>query len=158
MNKKIIPFANRQQTSHSNQPIPKVDNRVVCALCKTSITLRRDKLKEDRVTLEKECNGSKIQHDVVLTQLMCPNCGKSYVVLVDDEDTLDILSELKGYAIKRMKYFVNQKPVPKKLQQKYSQLDRKLDFKRQKLAEKFDGALYQIEGDTIQLDYRHHAR
>lgn len=60
--------------------------------------------------------------------------------------------------VHRMKFYGKQKPVHQKLQEKYTKLNRKLDFRRQKLAEKFNGALYQSEGDTIQLDYRYHAR
>ena len=60
--------------------------------------------------------------------------------------------------MRRMRFYGKQKPVPQKLQEKYNKLNKKLDFKRRQLAEKFNGALYQSEGDTIQLDYRYHAR
>lgn len=155
MHKKIIPFADRQQaTQKSVAKIPLPDNKTVCDICHTQFQVSRGTLKEESVTLEKD----GLRHEVVLTYLHCPNCGKRYPVIMDDSDTLTILRELKDCMMRRMRFYGKQKPVPQKLQEKYNKLNRKLDFKRQQLAEKFNGALYQSEGDTIQLDYRYHAR
>lgn len=154
MNKKIIPFANKQAPQKKVAKLPMPDNNTVCDLCHQQFQVSRDTLKEENVTLEKD----GLAHDVVLTYLYCPNCGKRYPVIMDNAETLHLLHELKDCMVRRMRFYGNQKPVPQKLQEKYTKLNRKLDFKRHKLAEKFNGALYQSEGDTIQLDYRYHAR
>ena len=154
MNKKIIPFANKQAPQKKAAKLPMPDNTTVCDLCHHQFQVSRDTLKEESVTLEKD----GLSHDVVLTYLYCPNCGKRYPIIMDDAETLPILRELRNCMVRRMKFYRKQKPVPQKLQEKYTKLNRKLDFKRCKLAEKFNGALYQSEGDTIQLDYRYHAR
>nr|DAE38874.1 MAG TPA: MqsA [Caudoviricetes sp.] len=129
-------------------------NETLCDICNEKIRITKDTLKEENVTLKKD----NLSHDVVLTHLRCPSCGKVYPVIMDDKTTLPILRELRGCMVRRMKFYGKQKPIPQKLQEKYTKLNRKLDFKRQQLAEKFNGALYQSEGDTIQLDYRYHAR
>ena len=154
MNRKIIPFANKQAPQKKVAKLPMPDNNTVCDICHYQFQVSRDNLKEENVTLEKD----GLAHDVVLTYLRCPSCGKRYPVIMDDAETLPILHELKDCMMRRMKFYGNQKPVPQKLQEKYTKLNRKLDFRRQQLAEKFNGALYQSEGDTIQLDYRYHAR
>lgn len=154
MNRKIIPFANKQVPQKKMTKLPMPDNNTVCDICHYQFQVSRDNLKEENVTLEKD----GLAHDVVLTYLRCPSCGKRYPVIMDDADTLPILRELKGCMMRRMKFYGKQKPVPQKLQEKYTKLNRKLDFRRQQLAEKFNGAFYQSEGDTIQLDYRYHAR
>lgn len=154
MNRKIIPFANRQVPQKKVAKLPMPDNNTVCDICHYQFQVSRDNLKEENVTLEKD----GLAHDVVLTYLRCPSCGKRYPVIMDDAETLPLLHELKDCMMRRMKFYGNQKPVPQKLQEKYTKLNRKLDFRRQQLAEKFNGALYQSEGDTIQLDYRYHAR
>ena len=48
------------------------DNNTVCDLCHHQFQVSRDTLKEENVTLEKD----SLSHDVVLTYLRCPNCGK----------------------------------------------------------------------------------
>ena len=155
MHKKIIPFPNKEQTQKKSvTKLPLPDNTTVCDLCHHQFQVSRDTLKEENVTLEKD----SLAHDVVLTYLCCPSCGKRYPVVMDNAETLSLLRELKDCMVRRMKFYGKQKPVPQKLQEKYTKLNRKLDFKRHKLAEKFNGALYQFEGDTIQLDYRYHAR
>ena len=154
MNRKTIPFADKQASQKKAAKLPMPDNKTVCDICHQQFQVSRDTLKEETVILEKD----GLTHNVVLTYLRCSNCGKRYPVIMDDADTLPILRELKDCMIRRMKFYGNQKPVPQKLQEKYTKLNRKLDFKRQQLAEKFNGALYQSEGDTIQLDYRYHAR
>lgn len=127
----------------------KVSNKIVCDLCKTEFPMTRDCLKEESVTLEKD----GLKHDVVLTFLFCPRCGKSYPVIMDDLETLQILSEYKIYMAHRADYIKKSKPLPQKLQEKCIWYRRKLSFKRHQLAEKFNGAFYQYEGDTIQLDF-----
>ena len=130
------------------------DNTVYCDICKNSIKITKDTLIDEEVWLEKE----GISHKVVLTYLICPACGKRYPVIMDDEETLPVLKELREALKRRFKFVRAGKSVPQRLEDKYNRLNRKLDFKRQKLSEKFDGALYQSEGNTIQLDYRYHAR
>lgn len=155
MNKKIIPFPNKEQAPQKKvAKLPLPDNNTVCDICHYQFQVSRDNLKEENVTLEKD----GLAHDVVLTYLRCPSCGKRYPVIMDDAETLPLLHELKDCMMRRMKFYGNQKPVPQKLQEKYTKFNRKLDFKRHQLAEKFNGAFYQSEGDTIQLDYRYHAR
>ena len=154
MNRKIIPFANKQAPQKKVAKLPMPDNNTVCDICHYQFQVSRDNLKEENVTLEKD----GLAHDVVLTYLRCPSCGKRYPVIMDNAETLPLLHELRDCMMRRMKFYGNHKPVPQKLQEKYTKLNRKLDFRRQQLAEKFNGALYQSEGDTIQLDYRYHAR
>lgn len=155
MNQKIIPFPNKEQAPQKSvTKLPLPDNQTVCDICHHQFQVSRDTLKEENVTLEKD----GLTHDVVLTYLCCPGCGKRYPVIMDDAETLPLLHALKDCMVRRMRFYGKQKPVPQKLQEKYTKLNRKLDFKRHQLAEKFNGALYQSEGDTIQLDYRYHAR
>ena len=133
-------------------------NAVTCDLCHRRFQVSKETLKDKWVTLCMEKGSIKINHEVLMTFLCCPLCGKRYVVIVDDCDTLPILQELKEVMARKLKFSSKKKPIPQKLTEKYNRLNRKLDFKRQRLAKKFDGALYQSEGDTIQLDYRYHTR
>lgn len=133
-------------------------NTTYCNICKAEFNIAKDTLREERVTLIKSSDGAVINKKVTLTYILCPHCGKTYPVLMDDEGTLLILQELRACLLRRVKFLTAKKPVPQKLQHKYERLNTKLDFKRQKLAEEFDGAFYQYEGDMIQLDYRYRAR
>jgi hypothetical protein len=154
MNKKIIPFANKQATQKKVSKLPLPDNNTVCDLCHHQFKVSRDTLKEENVTLEKD----GLAHDVVLTYLCCPGCGKRYPVVMDDQTTLNLLEELRPIVAKRMKQAKRGYNLSPALTKKVEKLTWKLNFKRQQLAERFNGALYQSEGDTIQLDYRYHAR
>lgn len=155
MNKKIIPFANKQQTNEKPKaklPIP--DNKTVCDICHHQFQVSKDTLKEESITLEKDGQT----HDVVLTYLYCPNCGKRYPVIMDDETTLPILHELKDALMRRVRFASKGNPIPKKLDEKYKKLNKKLDFRRQQLAEKFNGSFYQTDEGKEQLEYRYHVR
>lgn len=134
----------------------KIDHTIKCDLCDREFRLTKDVLKEEQVTLQKE---DMKPHEVTLTSLTCPFCGKRYPVIVDDETTLPLLKKLQtvlGKQVKQAKKGYNPSP---ELDRKRQQLNWKLDFKRQKLAEKYNGSFYQLEdGIMEQLDYRYHAR
>jgi len=136
----------------NNTPV----HTVKCDLCGREFRLTKDVLKEEQVTLQKE--GMK-PHDVTATFLTCPICGKRYPVIVDDETTLPLLEKLQKVLLKQVKQTKRGfKPSPE-LARKRQQLNWKLDFKRQKLAEKYNESFYQLEDGTLeQLDYRYHAR
>lgn len=159
MNKRIVLFPKTQEPEKKEAKIPLPNNTTVCDLCKRQFNVTKDSLREETVVLHKVLGeGIETAHEVKLTFLICPSCGKHYPVIMDDETTLPLLAELRETLRRCMKFARKGNPIPSKLQEKYTKLNRKLDFKRQKLAEKFNGALYQSEGDTIQLDYRYHAR
>ena len=78
---------------------------------------------------------------------------------MDDETTLPLLDKLQvilSKQVKQVKRGFNPSP---ELARKKQQLNWKLDFKRQKLAEKYNGSFYQLEdGTQVQLDYRYRTR
>lgn len=127
---------------------------VECDICHGEFTVMPDTLREETVTLMQDGKETVC----ILTHLRCPCCGKSYPVLLDDTETAEIAQELRTCLARRMKYTAKYKPIPDKLQNKLARIKKQLDFKRRKLAEKFRGALYQFEGDTMQLDYRYRAQ
>ena len=132
------------------------EHTIKCDLCHGEFRLTREVLKEERVTLHKE--GLE-PHEVLLTNLRCPLCGKAYPVIMDDEGTLPLLGKLRNILGKQAK--LTRKGVPKiaELEKKRQNLNWKLDFRRRKLAEKYNGSRYQLEnGLWEQLDYRYHAR
>lgn len=131
-----------------------VNNRIYCNICGAEFAVTKDTLTENEVTLVKE--GSTVQKPVTLTWLQCPHCGKRYVCLVDDSETLAILKDLRAANAKALKFLKANKPVPAKLEEKTKRLQRKLDFKRQNLADEYDGSFYQTEDGKEQLDYHHH--
>lgn len=143
------------KTSKNARIGQKTSRNAICNICRRDFLVSPENLIEEWVTLQKEGEQDK---EVLLTYLCCPHCGKRYPVIMDDSETLPILQKLRECVAKRIKYTSLKKTIPQKLQDRYEKLNQKLDFKRQRLAEKFDGALYQSEGDTIQLDYRYHTR
>lgn len=130
------------------------NNRTICDICHKQFLITKSTLKEEEVWLEK----ASIKYKAVLTFLQCPHCGKRYVVLLDDLDTCKLAEKARSLASKRIKQAKLGFSINPELSKKYYACIRKLNFKRQQLAKEFDGAFYQIEGDTIQLDYRYHAR
>lgn len=128
-------------------------NVVTCDICHRDFALTKDFLEERKVTLEKE--GLE-PTEVVLTNLTCPNCGKYYTVIVDDEETTGIVVELREIVAKEYKARSKGKEPTQKLIHKHQTLRRKLSFKRQCLAGKFDGSFYQTEDGKEQLDYHYH--
>lgn len=134
----------------------KKHNVVKCDLCEREFTLTKKCLTEREVLLQKE--GLK-PHTVQITFLSCPCCGKDYPVLVDDESTLPLLNKLQAVLAKQVKQAKKGFNPSSELAKKRHQLTWKLDFKRQKLAEKYKKSFYQLEDGTLeQLDYRYHAR
>ena len=155
MNKNIVPFPKAQEPEKKEAKIPLPDNTTVCDLCKRQFNVTRDSLREETVVLHKVLGeGIETAHEVKLTFLKCPSCGKHYPVIMDDETTLPLLAELRETLGRRMKFACKGNAIPKKLYEKYKKLNKKLDFKRRQLAKKFNGALYQSEVIRQVLLYR----
>lgn len=130
------------------------NHTIKCDLCKGEFRLARDHVKEVQVTLNKE---GFAPHDVTLTFLECPICGKRYIVVMDDEKTAALAEKLRAVAVKQQKLIKAGKPSSH-LEKKYKDAQWKLGFSRQKLAEKYFGSTYQLEGVLEQLDYRYQTR
>lgn len=134
----------------------KTNPMVVCDLCGRSFKLNPNILREREILLHKE---SQEPHMVTLTSLTCPICGKEYPVIMDDETTLPILEKMRSIMHKQVRQAKKGFPPNAKLAEKRRQLNWKLDFKRQKLTEKYNGSFYQLEdGTMVQLDYRYRSR
>lgn len=132
-----------------------VKHTIKCDLCGRDFHLTKEVLKDHKVTLKKD--GLE-PHDVTLTLLTCPACGKSYPVIMDDEKTLPILEKMRNVMAKQAKLAKAGKSSPE-LAKKYRRLNWKLDFNRRELAEKYNGSLYQREDGIVeQLDYRYRTR
>lgn len=133
--------------------IKQPSNVVTCDICHRDFALSKNFLEEKKVVLEKEGFDPA---EVVLTNLTCPHCGKYYAVIVDDEETTGIAEELRVIVAKEYKLQSKGKKPSDKLARKHQTLRRKLTFKRQQLAEKFNGSFYQTEDSKEQLDYHYH--
>lgn len=133
-----------------------ISTTVICDLCKKEFPLTRNSLLEETLSLEKD---NMEPHEVRLTSVVCPCCGKSYPVVMDDETTFELLERLNKVTMKRVKQTKAGFQVNPQLENRRKELERKLNFKRQKLAEKYNGSFYQLEdGTRMQLDYRYHVR
>lgn len=133
----------------------KADTKVVCDICKKEFDLNKNSLREEHVTLQTDEPGG---HPVVLTILQCPRCGKSYTVMLDDDTTLPLLEKLRTVMVKQAKRVKSGFGESAELAEKQRRLNWKLNFKRQKLAEKYYGSLYQLGDSLEQLDYRYRTR
>lgn len=134
----------------------KPNTNIECDLCHRQFQLSPAVLQEKTVLLTSE---SHQPHEVLMTVLTCPCCGKEYPVMVDDDTTLPIVEKLRVLLTKQVKQVKKGYQPNAELLRKKKQLNWKLDFKRQQLAEKYNGSFYQLEdGTTVQLDYRYHAR
>ena len=132
------------------------NNNIFCDICGANFSVTKDTLTENEVILVKE--GSTEQKPVTLTWLQCPHCGKRYVCLMDDAETLAVVKDLRVAMFKRLKFLKANRPVPKKLEAKTTKLQRELNIKRHKLADEYNGSFYQTEDGKEQLDYRIHHR
>lgn len=130
------------------------NNVIECDLCKGKFQLERRHLKEEQVTLNKE---GFAPHEVTLTVLECPCCGKQYIVIMDDAKTAAMADKLRAIATKQYKMAKAGKPSSE-LEKKYKAAQWRLDFYRQNLAEKYYGSLYQLGDSLEQLDYRYRTR
>lgn len=132
------------------------EHTIKCDLCQREFRLNKDVLREVQVTLMK---AGLEPHEVTATFLTCPACGKQYPVIVDDETTLPLLAKLRVFLGKQVKQAQKGFKLSPEQERKRKELNRKLDFKRQELAKKYNGSFYQLEdGIMEQLDYRYHAR
>lgn len=132
------------------------NHTIKCDLCQREFPLTRDVLKEEQVTLYKD--GLK-PHQVTMTILQCPICGKHYPVIMDDETTLPLLEKLRAIMVKELKQKQKGFAIKPELERKRKELNRKLDFRRHTLAEKYIKSVYQLEdGTKEQLEYRYRAR
>ena len=130
------------------------NHTIKCDLCRGEFHLAKDHVKEVQVTLNKE---GLDPHEVTMTFLECPICGKRYIVIVDDTKTAALADKLRTIAVKQAKLIRAGKPSAH-LEKRYKDAQWKLSFNRQKLAEKYFGSTYQLEGVLEQLDYRYQAR
>lgn len=129
---------------------------VRCDICHKDFILVKECLTESKVVLNKEELDPK---EVVLTALECPCCGKTYPIMLDNEETLAIVKQLTSMYQRNSMLCAKGRKVPAKLVEKYKQLERKLGFKRSQLAQKYNKSVYQSpEGETLQLEFRHHGR
>lgn len=136
--------------------LKKTNTIVKCDICGYEFSLTKNSLEERKLTLQKE--GLK-PHEVQVTFLTCPRCGKEYPVIMDDETTLPLLAKLQAVLVKQVKQAKRGYNPSTELARKRQQLNWKLDFKRQQLAEKYNESFYQLEdGTLVQLDYRYRTR
>ena len=78
---------------------------------------------------------------------------------MDDATTLPLLAKLQAVIAKQVKQAQRGFNLSPELARKRQQLNWKLDFKRQQLAEKYNESFYQLEdGTLVQLDYRYRTR
>lgn len=131
------------------------NNLIQCDICGSPLLVNSGHLYEKELDLT---YGKGNTEHVTVTFIHCDTCGKDIAVLVDNEESQQLLSDVKHLYLKKMRFTSRHKPVPAKLDCKCRAMDTKLDRLRRDLAKRFDGALYQSEGNTIQLDYRYHAR
>lgn len=145
----------------SKTPVKELESlnpTIRCDLCKKEFSLGRESLIEKKVNLYSDFEMKSKPHEVLMTSLFCPHCGKNYPVIIDNEESLLILGELRETMSRRLKFASKGKPIPSKLNEKYKKLTRKLGIKRQKMAEIYNGSFYQTEDGKEQLDYRYHVR
>lgn len=139
-----------------------INNKVYCNICGAEFAVTKDTLTENEVLLYKELSPEdeyQIEEKrVTLTWLQCPHCGKRYICMMDDVETLELVKDLRVSMLKRLKFLKANRPVPEKLEAKTHRIKRKLDFKRQKLAGEYEGSFYQTEDGKEQLDFRHRVR
>lgn len=128
---------------------------VICDICHQDFTLTKGCLTESKVTLEKRGLEPK---EVVLTILECPLCGKQYPVTIDDEETLSILEKLTELYKRKLILQQKNRRVHAKMEQRYHALENKLGFRRNQLANEYNGSFYQTAEGKQQLEYRHHVR
>ena len=133
--------------------VQKPSDVVTCDICHKIFTLTKALLDTKKVMLEKD---GMTPEEVVLTQVNCPHCGKMYPVLVDTEETTAILADLTAVTTRIYKVQAEKRQPTLKMIRKYNNLNRKLIFKRQQLAKKFNGSFYQTEDGKEQLDYHYH--
>lgn len=106
----------------------KPEHTIKCDLCHGKFRLTKDVLKEEQVTLHQE---GLDPHEVRLTYLYCPLCGKRYPVIMDDETTLPLLEKLRKVLAKQVKLARKGAPKSAELERKHKDLNWKLDFRRQ---------------------------
>lgn len=133
-----------------------MNSKLTCDICKREFQLTKECVKEENVLVESPNWDNP--YPVKMTFLQCPLCGKRYIVVLDDQETLEIFSKLRECMSKRLKFLKGGKEVPKKLELKYRKVNKKLDFKRSELSKRVYGSFYQTEDGKEQLDYRYHAR
>lgn len=132
----------------------KIDTKIYCDLCHAEFNLTQSLLREESVELQLK----ELVTSVSITLLQCPHCGKVYPVSVDTSQSAETLAKVKSLYMKRVKYLSKNKPVPTRLEERYQNASKKLNVQRQKIAETVNGAIYQLDGDTLQLDYRYRTR
>lgn len=132
-----------------------LDPKTKCDICGREFYITPNYLDVKELTLMKE--GLE-DHQVKLTSITCPLCGKSYPVLMDDDTTAPLVDKLYQVVSKKLRLKEKGFPFPGELLRKERTLEWKLDFKRRNLAEKYNGSLYQLGDSLEQLDYRYHTR
>lgn len=91
-------------------------------------------------------------NELILTILVCPQCGKESVVQIDNEETLTLFQKQINLSRRIGKtQFLSGAPTQTQ-KKKQSEITATLMKLRQELTDKYDHAFYQYEGKEYQLD------
>lgn len=132
--------------------------QTTCPICNSIVNLTAGMMTETSTELHKAEDLTDEGVKVRLTDFNCPHCGKTCTVSMDDSVTMPLYSCYIALVNRIMKYQAAGRKIPEKMLKKAYDLAEKIDFKRQKLAEKYNGSFYQTEEGKEQLDCRYHVR
>lgn len=120
--------------------------KVTCTKCQGTFGLSSVDVVEEEVQL---CDEPK---KLILTFYTCPECGKVYTVLVDDEKTLKLKAEYIQ-SIQSINYLKRVgKKVSKNMIDRMYQLQGRLKAARDDLNSHYNGSFYQLKDHKEQLD------
>lgn len=111
---------------------------VVCDICKKPTALLAKDMRKEPALF-----GSD---KITLTLFKCSDCGFEYVVQLDNEETISLMAQYSGLALKAF----SMKHPSRHYKGQLTKISKKVDDIRKDLAKKYDGEHYR----SVQLDMK----
>lgn len=118
--------------------------KVTCSNCNYLFKLDKSKIKSTTVV--------KNNKTIYLKYFICPSCDRFYFVQADDEETLDLLNDVKRMFVK-LCIQKRRNKIPKLLNNKYKNANAKLSKLRKNLIENCQNNYFKIDGKDILVKF-----
>lgn len=120
---------------------------IKCVKCNMTNELIPEDTFLKKVTIDDES-----KKELILTFYQCPLCKCSYVVSLDDKYTVSLLDEIKSLSIKIRNKKIFGQDAKRKQYIKINKSNKKLEFYRNLLIEKYKNSFYHYEEDKCKMD------
>lgn len=117
----------------------------ICGNCNYLLELNKSDIKIETITRNNKT--------IYLQYFICPGCGRFYFVQADDDETLELLNDVKELFINLCILRHKGKKIPKSLNKKCKDVNAKLSMLRKNLIENCQNYHVTIDGKDVLIKF-----